>query len=179
MLQKSSIDRTSEVFFVSPTGSHYLRDISRKAGKAHTSVKKSLLKLIKAGVIEEKVVRRGSRRFPVYAARRDAKVFRREKMIYNITSILESGLVEYLEEKLTPKTIVLFGSYRRGEDIEGSDIDLFVECKEESVNLAKFEDRLGRKIELHFNNDFATYSKELRNNMINGIVLSGFLEGYR
>lgn len=179
MLQKSSIARTAEVFFGSPTNGHYLADISRKVGIAHTSVKKNLLGLVKLGLVEEKVEQRGGRRFPIYVAKRDENAFRRQKKEYNFASILESGLVEYLEEKLTPKAIVLFGSYRRGEDVEGSDIDIFAECKEEPVNLAKFEKKLGRKIELHFKEDFTAYSKELKNNIINGIVLSGFLEGYR
>ena len=73
----------------------------------------------------------------------------------------------------------MFGSYRRGEDVESSDIDIFVECADEPVNVAQFEKKLGRKIELHFKEDFTAYSKELKNNLINGIVLSGFLEGYR
>lgn len=171
--------RTLEVFFVSPTKSHYLMGISRKVGIAHTSVKKSLLRLVQLGLVEERIERKGSRKFPVYVARREENAFRRQKKVYNFSSILESGVLEYLEEKLTPKAIVLFGSYRRGEDDESSDIDIFVECKEEPVNLTKFENKLGRKIELHFKEDFTTYSKELKNNIINGIVLSGFLEGYR
>ena len=179
MLQKSSIARTAEVFFVSPTKSHYLTDISRNIGIAHTSVKKNLLRLVKLGLVEEKVERRGGRKFPIYVAKRDEKAFRLQKKVYNFASILESGMVEYLEEKLTPKAIILFGSYRRGEDVESSDIDIFVECADEPVNVTQFEKKLGRKIELHFKEDFTAYSKELKNNIINGIVLSGFLEGYR
>lgn len=168
-----------EVFFVSPTKSHYLTEISRMVGIAHTSVKKCLLRLVKLGLVEEKVERRGGRKFPIYVARSEEKAFRRQKKVYNFYSILESGMVEYLEGKVTPKTIVLFGSYRRGEDVEGSDIDVFVECKEETVDLSRFEKKLCRKVELHFNEDFTTYSKELKNNIINGVVLSGFVEGYR
>ena len=88
-------------------------------------------------------------------------------------------MIEFIEEKLMPKSIVLFGSYRRGEDTESSDIDLFVECKEESINLKPFEKVLGRKIEIHFKEDFMSYPKELKNNIINGIVLNGFLDGYK
>lgn len=179
MLQKSSIARTAEVFFVKPTKSHYLMDISRNIGIAHTSVKNNLLRLVKAGLIDEKVERRGGRKFPIYVAKKEEKTFRLQKKAYNLSAILESGLIEYLEEKLTPKAIVLFGSYRRGEDVESSDIDIFVECREEPVNLVKFEKELGRKIELHFKDDFTTFSQELKNNIINGIVLSGFLEGYK
>ena len=89
----------------------------------------------------------------------------------------ESGLIEYLEEKLFPKVIVLFGSYRKGEDMIDSDIDLFVECKKEELNLSLFEKKLKRKIQLHFKEDFNSFPKELKNNIINGIVLYGFLEG--
>ena len=106
------------------------------------------------------------------------KIFKKYKFIYNLSFILESGLVDFVEEKLMPKAIVLFGSYSREEDTENSDIDVFVECKKEELDLAKFEKKLSRKIELHFNERFISYPKELKNNIMNGIVLSGFLEGY-
>jgi len=94
----------------------------------------------------------------------------------NLKQIYESGLADFIEEKISPKSIVLFGSYSRGEDDEQSDIDLFVECKKEELNLERFEKKLNRKIEVHFSNNFGLYSKELKNNIINGIVLKGFLE---
>ena len=51
MLQKSSIQRVLEIFFISPTKEQYLMNISRKIGLAHTSVKKNLDTLIKLGLI--------------------------------------------------------------------------------------------------------------------------------
>ena len=56
---------------------------------------------------------------------------------------------------------------------------MFIECKEKELDIKPFEKKLARKIELHFNENFNLYSKELKNNIINGIVLSGFLEGYK
>lgn len=179
MLQKSSIDRTIEVFFTSPTKKQYLMDISRTIGLAHTSVKKNLDKLIKFGLILESVEKKGGRRFPLYKANLDNKLFKKYKILYNISAILESKIIEFIEEKLMPKSIVLFGSYQRGEDLEKSDIDLFIECKKGELDMTLFEKKLGRKIELHFNDNFNSYSKELKNNIINGIVISGFLEGYK
>ena len=172
------MQRTAEIFFVYPTKYHYLIDISRKIGLAHTSVKENLDKLVKLGLVTESAEKKGGRKFPLYKANIDNKLFRKHKAIYNLLSILESNLVESIEEKLMPKSIVLFGSYARGEDTEGSDIDLFVECKKEQLIIDKFEKKLNRKIELHFNENFKVYPKELKNNIINGIVLSGFLEGY-
>ncbi|MBS3127292.1 nucleotidyltransferase domain-containing protein [Candidatus Woesearchaeota archaeon] len=179
MLQKSSIERTVEVFFINPTKNHYLMDISRTIGLAHTSVKKNLDKLIKIGLIVESVEKRGDRKFPFYKANLDNKLFKKYKTIYNISTILDSKIIELIEEKLMPKCIVLFGSYQRGEDVEKSDIDLFIECEKDELDVTSFEKKLGRKIELHFNDNFISYSKELKNNIINGLVLSGFLEGYR
>lgn len=179
MLQKSSMFRTAEVFFLNPSKEYYLMDISRTIGLAHTSVKKNLDKLVKQGLITESIEKKGNRKFPLYKANADNKLFKMHKIIYNINSILESNLIEFIEEKLMPKSIVLFGSYARGEDNENSDVDLFVECRKEELNLKNFEKKLNRKIELHFNDKFASYPSELKNNIINGIVLSGFLEGYK
>ena len=154
-------------------------DISRSIGIAHTSVKKNIKEIVKLGLIIESVEKKGGRKFPIYKANIDNKTFKKYKIIFNISSILESNLADFIEEKVAPKSIVLFGSYPRGEDIEDSDIDLFVECRNEKLNLNGFEKKLCRKIELHFNENFTSCSKELKNNIINGIVISGFLEGYK
>lgn len=179
MLQKSTMLRTLEIFFLNPTKGHYLKDISRKIKIAHTSVKKNLNELVKFGIIKENIEKRGKRKFPIYKADIHNKTFRKYKIIYNISSLIESNLIDFIEEKLSPKSIVVFGSYQKGEDIETSDIDIFVECKKEELSLAKFEKILNRKIELHFNNNFFSYPKELKNNIVNGMVLSGFLVGYK
>ena len=179
MLQKSSIVRTAEIFFVNPNKKHYLMEVSRTIGLAHTSVKKNLINLVKSGLIIELVEKKGGRKFPIYKANRDNKNFKKYKTIYNISSILESKLVGFIEEKLMPKSIVLFGSYQRGEDTEKSDIDLFIECKKKELDLNPFEKKLKRKVEVHFKENFTSYPDELKNNIINGMVLSGFLEGYK
>ena len=179
MLQKSSMLRTAEIFFVNSTKKNYLMNISRNIGLAHTSVKKNLAELTKLGLIIESVEKKGGRKFPIYKANIENRLFKDYKMIYNLSSLLESGLIKFIEEKLMPKSIILFGSYRRGEDTENSDLDIFVECKEEELNLDKFERKLNRNIQLHFKENFNLYPKELKNNIMNGIVVGGFLEGYK
>mgnify|MGYP003976547267 CR=1 FL=1 len=179
MLQKSSNWQTLGVFFESPTKEHYLMDISRQIGIAHTSVKNNLKSLVKQGLIQENVEKKGTRKFPIFKANLDSRKFKRSKQIYNLTMFLESGIIEFIEEKLTPNTIVLFGSYQRGEDIEDSDIDVFVEYKQKDLNISKFEKKLRRKVQLHFKEKFTSYPNELKNNIINGVVVQGFLEGYK
>ncbi len=179
MLQKSSIEQTRAFFFDSPTRGHSLMEISTVIGIAHTSIKQNLKELVKDGLIAESIEKKGKRKFPVYTAERNAKKFQQQKIIHNLSALLDSLLIDFLEDKLAPKAIVLFGSYRRGEDIETSDINIFVECKQEDIDLKQFEKKLKRKIEIHFQQNFLSYIKELRNNILNGIVLRGFLEGYK
>jgi predicted nucleotidyltransferase len=179
MLQKSSLWKTASVFFDRPTEEHYLVGISRDINLAHTSVKKHLMHLVREGVIVERILERGNRRFPVYTANINSREYRKHKKIANLISLADSGLIEHIEEKLMPRSIVLFGSYARGEDAEDSDIDLFVECRQGGLKLQGFERLLKRGIQLHFNDRFTSYPKELKNNISNGIVMTGFLEAFK
>jgi predicted nucleotidyltransferase len=135
--------------------------------------------LLKLSIIREEIIEKGKRKFPVYKANINSETYRKYKKIFNLIAIHESGLIEFLSDSLSPRSITLFGSYQRGEDTEDSDIDIFVECNKEAIKLDKFEDVLSRKIELHFKTDFQRYPDELKNNIINGIVLKGFLVGYK
>lgn len=174
MLQKCSLIKVAAVFFREPTSQHYLKEISKKAGLAHTSTKKYLLELKKMLIITETAEKRGKRNFPIYKASLESNNYKNAKKLFNIHSL--SAITQFLKDRLAPKSMTLFGSYARGEDIEESDIDIFIECKKEAVDLSNFEKELKRKIQLHFNPNFKDYPEELKNNIINGIVLSGYLE---
>ena len=166
--------KTAEFFFINPSRDHYLMDISRNTGLSHTSTKKNLKGLIKLGMINEHSEKKGERSFPFYKANVDNKLFRKHKLVYNLSAVIESGLADFIEDQLAPKSVVLFGSYSRGEDVEDSDIDLFVECKTSDIGLKAFEKKLKRKIGLHFAENFNSYPKELKNNVINSTVFARF-----
>jgi predicted nucleotidyltransferase len=83
-----------------------------------------------------------------------------------------------MEFKHWTSTILLFGSYAKGEDTESSDIDLFLIGREKQLNLKKFEEELGMTFELHIRTSFEKIPAALKNNLINGIVIQGFLKGY-
>jgi predicted nucleotidyltransferase len=179
MLQKSSIWSTAGIFFSYPTDEHYLLEMSREIGLAHTSLKQNLNQLMKEGIIKETIKKRGNRKYPVYGADTGRPAYKQAKIIYNFTSIQESGIIKQLDDNLMPRCIVLFGSYARGEDVEESDIDIFIECKERKVDIACFENALKRRIQLHFKESFTTLPKAMKNNIVNGVVLKGFLEAYK
>ncbi|MBI2112930.1 hypothetical protein HYT52_05310 [Candidatus Woesearchaeota archaeon] len=57
-----------------------------------------------------------------------------------------------------------------------SDIDIFVEAKESKLDLVKYEKKLKHTINILFEKNINDISKELRNNIINGVVLYGFVK---
>src|SRR3989344_2260308 len=150
MLQEYTTWVVATIFFKEPTGEHYLKEISRKAKLAHTSVKKQLELLKKENIIKETIQKKGSRDFPVYKANLNAGAYIIAKKHFNQHNSSFYGLRHYLVLKLMPKTMVLFGSYFQGRDIEDSDIDIFVECKKQEIDLSNYERELNRKVQLHF-----------------------------
>ena len=178
MLHKSSICAVAKVFFNEPTQEHYLKEISKKANLAHTSVKKHLTQLVKEAIIKEKIQKKGSRNFPIYTSNLTSGSYIRAKKHFNLHNSSFYGLLNFISLKLMPITIVLFGSYCKGRDLEESDIDIYVECKKQKINLSRYEKELNRKIQLHFKEKFNNFPPELKNSIINGNVLKGFLEVY-
>ena len=99
------------------------------------------------------------------------------KRVENLKLIYESGLADFLEEKLPGCTIILFGSYSLGEDTVDSDIDIAViGSKVKQISLTKFHKMLERTIFLHFYEDFNKIKKNLKSNILNGIILAGAVE---
>lgn len=145
ILQKCSSWNVLKIFFTEPTKTHFIKEISRKINLAHTSVKKHLLDLVDLGLIEPVK----GELYKGYKAKRENPDFTFYKKISNLIMLKESGLIGALKEKY-PKSIILFGSYDKGEDIETSDIDIFIENKRFSINLKNFEKNLSRTIHLMF-----------------------------
>ena len=99
------------------------------------------------------------------------------KRVDNIKQIYESGLANLLEKEFAGGTIILFGSYSRGDDTLNSDIDIaIIGRKDKLISLEQFEKILGRKIIINFYNSFKDIHKNLKENLFNGIVLSGGVE---
>jgi predicted nucleotidyltransferase len=178
MLQKCSLWITGTVFFDDPNQLFELMAISKMISLAHTSVKKHLNTLIDLHIVQKKEVSFGNKTRFLYTANKRSPLFKHYKMIYNMDRIKTSGLIECLADTFQPNSIVLFGSFSKGEDTKDSDVDLFVESNKENIELSKFEEYIGRKIEIHFKDNFREYQNELKNNIINGITLHGYLEGY-
>ncbi|MEK6906149.1 MAG: nucleotidyltransferase domain-containing protein [Nanoarchaeota archaeon] len=171
---KDNKKKVLELFFDNPTEQFYLRQISRKTKIAVTSVRKYLNELLS----EKMIIKINKWIYPSFKANRDSDdgIFKFYKKLNIIERIYSSGLLDYLEDKCMPNSIILFGSASLGEDIENSDIDIFVESDEKKLLLDEFNKKLNRKINIFFEKDFSRLNKELKNNISNGIKLRGYLK---
>ncbi len=161
------------LFYYDPMGQFHIREIGRKTGSDTKTVMKYLKKFTKQGIILRKKKRNS---FPYYEANLMSRFYRYEKSHAIMEKLFESGIIDYLEKELTPKTMVIYGSIRKGTYHPKSDIDLFVHAKYKRVDLYSFEKKLGHKVHLLFEGDISTLSKGLLQNIYNGIVISGELE---
>ena len=152
------------------------RAIARALNVSPTGVAKALPLLEKEGLI--KVEKSKEMNLSSVRLDRDSSKAIEAKKIENLKLIYESDLIQFLEESFPGTTIILFGSYARGEDTEESDIDLFIESEKVEISLEKFEKKLKRTIQLHYKRKFKDMPKELKNNIMNGIVLDGYVVGF-
>jgi len=166
------IEKITELIFKTPEKWVHIREIARKLKVSPNSVRKYAARLKKKGIVEKK---REGNMIRVRANLDDEK-YKHEKMISNLHCIFDSGIAEFLFEHYHPEVIVLFGSYSRGEDISTSDVDIGVLTKNKKrPDLSIFEKKISRKIELSLFSK-KEVSNEFFNNIVNGIVLKGFLK---
>ena len=105
------------------------------------------------------------------------------KVPYHLELVYSSEVLEEIRKKYqNPRAVVLFGSYRKGDDTEQSDIDIAVEVvDDEEVQIIQLGivSQLGYRKDVPVNlHVFSRNNVNLNlfSNIANGIVLEGFLE---
>ena len=173
----SNKQRVLVTFFddLNPEGGLRLREISKKIKLAPTSVKKYLKELEDEDLILSK-----KHRYFDYSTYYPnlSRQFKFLKTQHTLKIIKNSGLEDYIYNNCLPDNIILFGSASIGEDSVDSDIDIFVQSSEKTLFLKKFEKILNRKINVFFHDSFEDLSVELKNNLVNGIILKGYLHAF-
>ncbi len=170
---KNKQEKIMKIFFNSPSQRFHVRELSRLTKISVSTVSRVIKELLKKYLL---VIRRKT---PILEleANLNSKKFISNKKEFNIHQIKEVGLLDFIIEKYNePEAIILFGSYSKGEDFEKSDIDiLVVTSKKINSDLEKYEKLLKRKI--HFiEMNIKEIKPELLNNIINGIILYGYLK---
>ncbi len=171
-LFKNNTYRILELFIENPSKDFSVRGIARQLKLSHATVLKYIADLEKLRFIKKKE----ATLYPTYFSNTENQKYKLYKKNWLIFRITESGLIDYIQKEVLPSSIVLFGSGAKATFTEKSDIDIFVEANKTKLDLAKYEKKLNRKINLLFEQNISNLSKELRNNIINGVVLYGFIK---
>lgn len=151
------------------------RNLAKNLNVSPTAISKSLSLLEKENLIKIKKDR-DSGRLSIELNRDNRKVIWLKRSD-NIKQIYESGLVQFLYDNFPSATVILFGSYAFGEDTISSDIDMaIIGAKQKETKLAEFDKRLERTISLQYYKNFKEINKNLKENILNGIVLKGGVE---
>lgn len=169
--------RLLQFLFIYPTTSFRGRELARHLKVSPTSISNAVKRLVR----KELVVSSKDVFLSVKLNRENSNSFEL-KRLDNLLNIYESRLLGFLSKNSIGSTIVLFGSYSFGEDIETSDIDIFLIGGSKPVNLeeelSKFEinSKIKRKINLEYAKELKNLKETLRESVVNGIVLKGALQ---
>lgn len=188
IIKDTSADTATFVFLAKyPFNSFTLSEIAQKVGISKSTASRVLTQLQKEGFITiGQIANLWRVQFNINNPQAIGT-----KMGMNLIAIYNARIADYVIFKFgTPKAIMLFGSYRKGEDGPDSDIDIAIEISEEReleiISLEKFKDDASialkeweksaeRKIKLHFFHR-KHIDQNLFINIANGILLYGLLE---
>ena len=94
------------------------------------------------------------------------------KRVENLGQIYDSGLFDYLIDAVPGSTIVLFGSYARGEDTARSDIDIaIIGAREKPLDLSSYGTVLARTVNVSWFSSIDDLSVPMRESLWSGIPL--------
>jgi len=165
-------DKILKLFFSYPATTFQIRGAAKILKMPKSSVNYRMAQLLKHGLIKK--VKTGV--FPSFVANAGSEKYRFYKLQDAMEDMIDSGLVEYIDKETQPRCIILFGSFSKGEYDADSDIDIFVQASEKTLNLAKYEKKLRHTINILFEPDLNKISSELFNNVLNGVKLRGYIK---
>lgn len=177
MLENNNKYKLLKVFLESPLDSFRLRELSRIAKISPASVMAYLKKFKN----EELIIIYEKRGIPYYKANRENEKFIIYKKISIIYELYNCGIVDDIWDKFAPQAIILYGSHVKGESTDESDIDIFIVSDKININMilkfnkGKYEKQLGKEIHL-MGDSVKNTPNELKNNLVNGIVLKGYFK---
>jgi DNA-binding MarR family transcriptional regulator len=151
-----------------------LRGIARELSVSPTAVAKSIKELEKEELI--KVDKSKTMNLIFVSLNNNSKTLK-FKRVENLKIIYESNFSDFLENHFPNSSTVLYGDYSQGIDTSQSIVNIaIIGSKNKNLDLREFEKKLERKINLEFFNSFKEINKELRQKILNGIVLAGELK---
>lgn len=116
------------------------------------------------------LTREEDKKYIYFEANRDNPIFINLSRTYWLNQLRNSGLIDYLEKELIYPLIILFGSFSKAEVAPRSDIDIAIKANKKKLDLAQFEKKLKRNIQVVFYEDAKI---NLQRSILNGFILSG------
>ena len=174
---RESSFKVAELIFNYPNKTFHIRGLASEIEQSTTAVVSAIKDLNKFKIIKLNKTNLTTD----IKADTESDAYRFYKKIFNLYRLERYGVIDNLKEIFQAETIVLFGSFAKGEDIEESDIDILVitNHKEDEISsdlLNVWAKELNRKINLHILPSLEKSSKEFKNAAANGIVLHGYLK---
>jgi len=163
-------------FFDHPTEDFYLRELARLLKISPMTVKRALDVLVKAGMI----IREEKKNQILYHSNMESLAFRYAKVSYNLSWLEKKKVVEYiLEKNLGISSIVLYGSFAKGENDKHSDLDLLLISSAKRADAFEISEKLNIEVNI-INFTSSQWTKQAKTNrafyldiITEGIVLYG------
>ena len=166
-------------FFAYPTKEVSLNDLVEAVNISKTSANKAVNRLAEEGFLHVKPLGRLWR----ITCDQEHPYNITHKVPFNLQMVYRAGILEEIRKHIpNPRAIVLFGSYRKGDDTEGSDIDLAAEVMDDkgqrimqlgTLQTLGFRENVPVNLHVFSRNNI---DLNLFANIANGIILEGFLE---
>ncbi|MEK9184779.1 MAG: hypothetical protein AAB866_01265, partial [Patescibacteria group bacterium] len=119
LYEETAKNKIIEVLFRYPEKEFSLSDLAKEAGVSKANIGGILDEFQEAELIH---IEKLSKIWRIKANQTNW-LYIRSKIVYNLNFVYRSGLVEFLIDFFkNPKAIVLFASFRKGEDLSNSDI---------------------------------------------------------
>ena len=132
-----NMDKIFELFFECPNKKFTIREVAKITKIPKSTVQNYLAELKSAELVTKD------------SQASNTRLFKIKKINYFIEKAYTSGLIGYLNEVFAPSCIILFGSFRKGDSVKESDIDIFIEtAKKIEPELSEFEKKLKHKIQI-------------------------------
>ena len=165
-----------KLFIEHPYNSYYLRESARLLQMDPMTVKRALDLL----VTDNLIVRNKQKNQILYKANIENPAFRYLKIAYNLSWLHKKGVPTFLQNHLnTVTSILLFGSYAKGENDKESDIDILVISLSKNTPTAELTKLLKRDVNL-ISFTPAQWSQQAKTNrafyldvIVEGIVIYG------
>jgi len=134
------------LFLLSPGERFYVRELARKTGENINSVRRELQRLERVGLLMSE--REGNLNY--YKVNQEAPIYEDLKRIFLKTEGIGRTIKDDLAKLGEIKTAFIYGSFAKGEERLGSDIDMIIvgEVEEEKLIglVRRIEGRIGRQI---------------------------------